>query len=543
MAIFSICGILILNLLTFNHSRNSYELFSIGCQLELEGRIPEAINYYLNALQYDPTAKEIYVSLTGAFYKIREFQKGIEYAYKGLAFVSDSSEFYGLIAVGHIGKGDLRGAVRIYEKIREMKPFDTGIIQTIALLYEGLGDLNSAIKILLEFPDSLKNADIYNRLGTLTGKSHNHLDAIKYYKQAYVLDTTNALTLIGIGTGFDILNIKDSAIYYYELGLKYNDSNDLRKRLLDLYVDTEQYEKMIKVAREILKVDYYDAYVRRNLGFGLYKLGLLNEALSEFLISAGLNPQDSYSRFYIARINFEQRKYDEAQKAIEDAIKIDPDFTELWVYAGFIAIDKKDYKNARYYFTESAYHNADMAQIYYLLGAVNELDGSFSDAYFHYKKSLSLNPKSLPGLSALANLCDRIGRKEEALRTFEKIIQIDSTDAMALNYVGYTYAERGERLDYALELIEKALSIEPNNGYIIDSRGWVYYQKGDYESALLDLKRASELVEDAVIIEHLGDVYLKLKDVDKAIEMYEKVLRLEPKNKNVRQKLLNLKGK
>uniref|UniRef100_A0A7C6EGG9 Tetratricopeptide repeat protein n=1 Tax=candidate division WOR-3 bacterium TaxID=2052148 RepID=A0A7C6EGG9_UNCW3 len=542
MATLSICGILIINLLAFNPASNAYELFSIGCQLELEGKIQEAINYYLKALQYDPTAKEVYLSLASAFYRIREFDKGIEYASKGLAFVRDSSEFYGLIAAGYIGKGDLKSAVSIYEKIKILKPSDPEIVQTIALLYEGLGDLNSALKTLIEFPDSLKNVDIYNRLGTLAGKLRNHPDAIKYYRQAYNYDTTNVLALIGIGTGFDILNVKDSAIYYYELALKYSDSNDLRKRLIDLYGDTEQYEKIIKTAREILGVDYYDAYVRRSLGFALYKSGLFDEALSEFLISAGLNPRDDYSRFYIARINLEQRRYDEAEKAIEDAIKINPDFTELWVYAGFIAMDKKDYKTARYYLTEAAYHNADMSQIYYLLGATCELDSAYTDAYFYYKKSLSLNQKSLAGLSALANICDRIGKKDEALRTFERIIQIDSTDATALNYVGYTYAERGEKLDYALELVERALSIEPNNGYIIDSRGWVYYQKGDYNSALLDLKRASELVEDAVIFEHLGDVYLKLNEFEKAIEMYNKVLNLDPKNKAVKHKLSNLKG-
>ncbi len=543
MATFSICGILILNLLSFNQAGNSYELFSIGCQLELEGKISEAINYYLNALQFDPTAKELYFSLASAFYKIKEFDKGIEYAHKGLAFVSDSSEMYGLIAAGYIGKGDLKNAVTIYKKINELKPLDTGVIQTIALIYEGMGDLNSAMKTLLEFPDSLKNADIYNRLGTIAGKSQNHMDAIKYYKQAYVLDTTKALPLIGIGTGFDILNVKDSAIYYYELALKYDDSNDLRKRLLDLYSDTEQYEKIISVAHEILKFDYYDAYVRRSLGFALYKLGLFNEALNEFLISAGLNPLDDYSRFYIARINLEKRKYDEAQQAIEDAIKINPNFTELWVYAGFIALDKKEYKVARYYFTEAAYRNADMSQIYYLLGVACELDSEFTNAYFHYKKSLLLNPQSLPVLSALASICERLGRENEALRTFEKIIQIDSTNATALNYVGYTYAERGEKLDYALDLIERALLIEPNNGYIIDSRGWVHYQKGDYEAALIDLKRASELVEDAVIFEHLGDVYLKLNEVERAIEMYKKVINLDPQNKTVRHKLLRLEGK
>jgi tetratricopeptide (TPR) repeat protein len=182
-----------------------------------------------------------------------------------------------------------------------------------------------------------------------------------------------------------------------------------------------------------------------------------------------------------------------------------------------------------------------MSQIYYLLGAACELDSAFADAYFHYKKSVRLKPKFLAGLSALANICDRIEKKDEALQTFEKIIQIDSTDDTALNYVGYTYAERGEKLDYALELIERALRIEPNNGYIIDSRGWVYYQMGDYESALIDLKKASELVEDPVIFEHLGDVYIKLNNFEKAVEAYEKVLKLEPNNKKVRHKVSKLK--
>ncbi|MCX7995680.1 MAG: tetratricopeptide repeat protein, partial [candidate division WOR-3 bacterium] len=516
--------------------------FSIGCQLELEGKISEAIRYYLQALQYDPTSSEIYYTIASAYYRLREFDKGIEYAYKGLLFTSDSSDFYGLIAAGYLGKGDLRSAIKTYEKIRMLKPLDVNIIQTIALLHEGMGNLDSAIKILLDVPDSLKTVELYNRLGTLFGKVRNHAEAIKYYKKAYGMDSVNVFAITGIGTGFDIIDVKDSAVYYYELALKYSNSNDLRKRLLDLYGDTEQYEKMIKIAREILQVDYYDAFVRRSLGFALYKTGKINEALSEFLISAGLNPQDDYSRFYIARINLEQKKYDEAQKTIEEAIKINPDFVELWVYAGFIALDKKDYKNARYYFTEAAYRNADMAQIYYLLGATCELDSAFTDAYFYYKKSIDYNPTSIPGLSALANLCDRLGRKKEALHIFEKIISIDSTDATALNYVGYTYAERGERLDYALELIEKALRIEPNNGYIIDSRGWVYYQMGDYESALIDLKRASELVEDPVILEHLGDVYFKLGDIEKALEAYEKVLKLEPGNKKVKNKILNLKG-
>ncbi len=543
MATFSICGILIFNLFAANHSGSSYELFSIGCQLEMEGNIAEAIEYYIAALKKDSTASELYYALANACYRIKKFDEGIEYAKKGLNFVKDSTELYGMVAAGYIVRGDLKNAINYYLKIKELKPGDAGIAQTVSLLYEGFGDLNSARQVLLEIPDSLKNIEIYNRLGTIAGKSKNHREAINFFKKALALDTTNYTALLGVGTGFDILNVKDSAIYYYERAEQYDNSTDLRKRLLDLYGDMENYEKMVKIAHEILNTDYYDFFVRRSLGFALYKLGMFNDALNEFLVSAGLNPQDDYSRFYIARINLEQRNLDEAQRAIEEAIKINPDFIELWVYAGFIALDKKEYKNAKYYFSEAAYRNADMSQIYYLLGATSEIESDYTNAYFFYKKSLKLNPSSLPGLSALANLCDRIGKKEEAFKTFEKVISFDSTDATALNYVGYTYAERAESLEYALNLIERALSIEPNNGYFIDSRGWVYYQKGDYESALSDLKRASELVEDAVILEHLGDVYVKLNEIEKAIEVYQKILSLEPQNKNIKNKLTILKGK
>ncbi|GAI64169.1 unnamed protein product, partial [marine sediment metagenome] len=89
---------------------------------------------------------------------------------------------------------------------------------------------------------------------------------------------------------------------------------------------------------------------------------------------------------------------------------------------------------------------------------------------------------------------DRIEKKDEAFRTFQKIIELDTTNSTALNYVGYTYAEQNDSLEYALQLINKALLIEKDNGYYIDSRGWVFYQMGKYDEALEELKNASPIV-------------------------------------------------
>ena len=93
----------------------------------------------------------------------------------------------------------------------------------------------------------------------------------------------------------------------------------------------------------------------------------------------------------------------------------------------------------------------------------------------------------------------------------QRAIALNPQNAAALNYLGYTYAELGERLDEAEKLIRRALAIEPDDGYFIDSLGWVYYQRGDYQKAVDQLERAIERAgDDPTVTEHLGDAYEKL---------------------------------
>ena len=540
MAIINICRVLI-SIIIFANSETPYELFSIGCQLELNGKIEEAIEYYKQVKDLTPESSEIYISLANALYQIRKFDEGINIAKEGLLITDDKAQMYHTIAIGNIGKGDFEEAIEFQKKSVQIEPENIDIYNSLSILYEVVKDKNNARQVLVNMPDSLKTPDVFTRLGSLSGKLSDHETAIKYYHQAYTLDTTNIAALIGIGTGFDILNVKDSAIYYYEKSLR-EDTLVLTvgKRLVDLYSDTDKYGNLINMAQRILEFDYNDGHIRRSLGFGLYKTGMLREALNEFLIASRLDPKDTYSRFYTGRIYLEQGNYNAALKEIKQAIKINPDFVELWVYLGFVAIDIKDFETAEYAFTEAAYHGGDLIQIYYLFGVTAEMQQRYNEAYLYYHKSLKVDPQSLSTLEALASLCDRIEKKDEAFRTFQKIIELDTTNSTALNYVGYSYAEQNDSLEYALQLINKALLIEKDNGYYIDSRGWVFYQMGKYDEALEELKNASAIIEDAVILEHLGDVYLKLNDSEKAKEAYEKALEYDFENSVLKEKLQKL---
>ncbi len=524
--------------LVFSQAETPYELYSIGAQLELDGKILQAIEQYERARILEPESPEIFIALANAYYKIRQFDAGIAVVQEGTQLFPEDIDLYTTTAVGYIGKGDLKSAIPYYERSRQLKPDNIDTYFGLSVLDEGIGASDDARQILIDMPDTLKSADVYVRLGTLAGKEDDHATAIAHYHHAYDMDTTNIPALLGIGTAYDLQDIPDSSIHYYEKSLR-DDSllTTVGKRLIELYSDTEDYKKLASLAERILAIDYKDGYIRRNLGYALYQMGMLEPALMEFLISAGLEPDDTYSRFYVGRIYLETGEYDTAINEIKKAIALDPDFVELWVYLGFIAIETEDFEMAEYAFTEAAYRGADVIQMYYLLGVIQEMQELYEPAYFFYHKSLKNDPVNLATLEALAHLCERTGEKGEAVETFERIIAVDSVNATALNYVGYWYADRNEKLDYALELIDRALEQEPDNGYFIDSRGWAFYRMGRYEQALEDLERAAELVEDAVIFEHLGDVYIQLEDTDKARAAYEKGLEIEPDNKALQRKL------
>jgi tetratricopeptide (TPR) repeat protein len=91
---------------------------------------------------------------------------------------------------------------------------------------------------------------------------------------------------------------------------------------------------------------------------------------------------------------------------------------------------------------------------------------------------------------------------------FLHALALEPEQPFVLNYLGYSWVERGTNIDRAKSMIERAVELRPGDGYIIDSLGWVLYQLGEYEGAVRHLERATELQpDDPTINDHLGDAY------------------------------------
>ncbi len=124
---------------------------------------------------------------------------------------------------------------------------------------------------------------------------------------------------------------------------------------------------------------------------------------------------------------------------------------------------------------------------------------------------------------------ERMGRWPEAEADLLAALAIEPNDPGLLNYLGYSWIDRGVRMDEGFDLIRKAVSLQPHSGVIVDSLGWAHYKRGEYDEAVRYLERAVELEpSDPVLNDHLGDAYWKTGRRLEAGFQWRRSLNLQP---------------
>lgn len=135
---------------------------------------------------------------------------------------------------------------------------------------------------------------------------------------------------------------------------------------------------------------------------------------------------------------------------------------------------------------------------------------------------------------------ERVDRMVDMERSMRRIIEMRPDSAHAYNALGYSLADRNQRLDEARTLIEKALSLSPDDAHILDSMGWVLFRQKDLEGALRYLNRAWSLSQEADIGAHLGEVLWVTGRQDEARSLWREVNKRDPANTTLRETLTRL---
>jgi tetratricopeptide (TPR) repeat protein len=174
--------------------------------------------------------------------------------------------------------------------------------------------------------------------------------------------------------------------------------------------------------------------------------------------------------------------------------------------------------------------NQQRVQVVLVEAALLNDAGRQKDAFDVIDGALEKLPNDSELLYQQSMQAEKIGRYDVLESSLRKLIRLKPDYAHAYNALGYSLADRNERLVEAQELITKALTLAPEDYYIMDSMGWVLYRQGKHDEAVKWLRRAYNGRSDAEIAAHLGEVLWAMGQRDEARKLWAEALSRTPGN-------------
>jgi len=215
----------------------------------------------------------------------------------------------------------------------------------------------------------------------------------------------------------------------------------------------------------------------------------------------------------------------EATESYTRAIATDPTNRGLKFRRIAASFNNGNYTQAAAFATEAqAQHPEDLRFPRLRARAVFE-GGDPARAVTILEPTAKANPRDTATQLALADLYNDAGRDGDAERTLRLLLDMEPSNAEALNYLGYLLANRGRSLDEAVRLVERALVAEPGNPAYLDSLGWAHFRRGNLDEAEKYLSPAAQqLPRNAVVQDHLGDVLARQGRWAEAINAWTRAL-------------------
>jgi len=273
----------------------------------------------------------------------------------------------------------------------------------------------------------------------------------------------------------------------------------------------------------------------------LFAVGVLSMQLEDWSAADAalkrlmtLEPRDPNTlRLYIGQIAEEQKRYGEALKWYGEVSRGEHYMTAQVRQAQVMA-KQGNVAGARD-FLQKAAATSNQQRVQLILAEAQLLRDAnqTKEALEVVERGLDKLPENPDLLYDQGMLAERLGRIDVMESSMRKVMKLRPDNAHAYNALGYTLADRNERLPEARELIEHALKLAPDDAFIMDSMGWVLFRQGDNEGALKWLKRAYSLRPDAEIAAHLGEVMWVMGQRGDAQKLWKQAIAKTPGNETL----------
>jgi len=322
---------------------------------------------------------------------------------------------------------------------------------------------------------------------------------------------------------------------YFDAFLKsHPTANNMRLHFARFLVDQKQWEQARDQFKLVVQTAPNDADSIYAIALLALQTNRLEEAQTYLKRVLELRPSNDQARLYLGQALEEDKRYGEAAAWYEQ-VNSDELYVEARSRLAIVTAKQGDVEKARTLLHDVPVEN-DQQRIQLVLAEEQMLRDAkqYREALGVLNAAIERMPENKDLLYARALLAERLDMLSLLENDLRSILSRDPKNANALNALGYTLADRTDRLAEARALLTQAIEQKPDDPFVLDSFGWLHYREGKHVEAIKYLKRALGIRSDAEIAAHLGEVLWVTGDRTEAESVWTRALRDTPDNEALR---------
>jgi len=538
-------------------ARKAQYFYLEGIRLKNDGKFDAAFEMFRHAAAIDSTSSAALFELSEFYLRLNRIDAAL-LCMKQAISVDESNNFNYKVLYARllIVKGALAEAVPVYEALIEEHPENLEVNYYLAELYAEQKDFLKAVEVYNNLEQNVGiDKDISVRkfqLYEAAGEEKKGIEEIEKLIEKYPSD---AAYLILLGSIYLEKGYSDKAYENYRRAAGIDpDDPDLLVAMVsyhDAVGDKEQSSLLMEKAlgSPDVEIDIKLAILSQYMDM-LQRSGKDMDSVNAlFDILLDQHPQMAELHQAYGLLLLSQEREEEGRFQLQLAIEIDPSLHAVWMRLLSVYLKKEEYDNVIATSRKALMHHPESAGLYYFLGVTYYQTGKLKEALAAFLDGVKVIEAENRALRSdyygqIGDLYYQLGEKEKSFASYEEALVYSPENIMVMNNYAYFLSLENRDLSKAESMSAITVRSDPKNSTYLDTYAWVFYMQGNYTLAKIYIESAISNGggEEPEILEHYGDILLKLGDKEGAVREWKKAFSFNPSSESLQTKIATVSG-
>ncbi|MCH8325874.1 MAG: tetratricopeptide repeat protein, partial [Bacteroidetes bacterium] len=526
--------------------KKSLEYFIDGATADAKMEYDKAIQYYILASQIAKDKGGIYYAISKDYYRLNKIPHALQTLKKAIEIEPKNLDYKDLLSSIYSSASQFDSATTVLNEMIAIDSTKLNYHYKLAKLYEN-SQPSKAIKIYNKLTNKIgSDWNVLVRVAELNEKLGNYDEAAITLDQLLNVDPNNT-------------RIQKLLVQLFIRQKKYNDAIKTINSVLEIipddieahqmkaqiYIKDNKWKKASKEFEYILSQPSISLKSKINTAGTYFNKALKDSTLMPFAYKLfsiiDKDTLDWQVKLYKGAIDVSLHRDSLAAKEFKQVTKLAKWNSEGWIRLGGLYFDNRKYDEAIKLMNQAVKQFPENFAINLIIGLSLAQTNKNEEANPFLNKAVQLKPRNINALSGYAFTLRQLGENDKAIdylkrallivpndvnllgtlgliyneqnkmflsdSIYESTLIIDSTNALVNNNYAYSFSERGIHLNRALKMVKIALAADSLNSSYLDTIGWIYFKLEKYNLAKKYIKQAiKEGGESATMLDHLGDM-------------------------------------